>query len=109
MPPVMAGLWIGSVNEMFDCASARSHLFRSRVPSVVWSLLLFVAACGCCISGYAAGATGVRSGFSLVLLPVLLAVVITVVVDIDRPRKGLIGIDQTPMQEVRQSMQAELP
>ncbi len=79
----------------------------THVPGAVWILVLMVAGCGCCISGYHAGATGVRTAFNNVVLPLLIAVVITLIADLDRPRRGLIGISQQPLVDLKQSIQAK--
>jgi hypothetical protein len=71
----------------------------------VWLLLMVVAGCGAWASGYGSGAGGHRSTFSQVVFPVLIAVVITLISDIDRPRRGLIGVSQQPLTELLESMQ----
>jgi len=73
------------------------------VPGAVWLLVLGVAACACCASGYGAGASGTRGSFSNIALPLLIAVVITLIADLDRPRGGLILISQQPMLDLKDS------
>lgn len=45
------------------------------------------------------------SAFSQAVFPILIAVVITLISDIDRPRRGLIGVSQQPLRELLESMQ----
>jgi len=80
-----------------------------RVPSAVWLLVLTVAGAGCFASGYSAGASGERTGLSGAMLPLLIAVVITLIADFDRPRHGLIGISQQPLLDLKQSLQRSQP
>ncbi len=68
-----------------------------------------LAACGCCVGGYGAGATGARSAFTVTVLPLLIAVAITLIADLDRPRGGLIGISQQPLLDFKQSLQPNQP
>ena len=79
------------------------------MPGAVWLLLLIVAGAGCFASGYRAGASGERTGFSDAMLPLLIAVVITLIADFDRPRHGLIGISQQPLLDLKQSLQRSQP
>lgn len=44
---------------------------------------------------------GERLGISLLLLPLLVTIVITIVADLDRPRHGLITINQESMRQVQ--------
>ena len=98
--PIVA-TFIISVNESIDLAAARGHAARTRVPQAVWLLLLLVAAGGCCTTGYAAGSSGVRAWVASLALPVLIAVVMTLIADLDRPRGGLIRISQQPMLDLK--------
>jgi hypothetical protein len=68
-----------------------------------------VAGAGCFASGYSAGASGERTGFSGAMLPLLIAVVITLIADFNRPRHGLIGISQHPLLDLKQSLQRSQP
>jgi len=65
---------------------------------------LMVASCGSLVSGYSTGASGKRNGFSQVLQPILVAIVITTLVDLAAPRRGLIGISQQSLVDLKQSL-----
>jgi hypothetical protein len=74
---------------------------RNHVPSSVWLLLTIVSATVCWCTGYATGVSaGERLGISLLLLP-LVTIVITIVADLDRPRHGLVTINQESMRQVQ--------
>ena len=42
-------------------------------------------------------------------LPLLIAVVITIIADFDRPRQGLIAISEQPLLDLKQSLQQSQP
>ncbi len=105
-PTPITATFISALNETIDLDATRLHALRSRVPGAVWLLLLIVAGAGCFASGYGAGATGERTGFSDAMLPLLIAVVITLIADFDRPRHGLISISQQPLLDLKQSLQS---
>jgi hypothetical protein len=104
--PVIA-TFITSLNELIDLDATRLNALRTHVPGAVWIILLVVAASGCYVSGYHSGASGARSTFSSFVMPVLIALVISLISDIDRPRGGLISIKQQPMFDLQDAISAE--
>lgn len=102
--PILAS-FITTLNETIDLDSTRKAALRNHVPGAVWLLLMMVAGCGAWASGYGSGTGGLRSVFNQFLFPVLIAVVITLIADIDRAHKGLIGMNRAPLQELLDSMQ----
>jgi hypothetical protein len=104
-PTPLIPSFINALNETIDLDATRMNALRTHVPGAVWLLLLAVACAGCCAGGYGAGATGARSAFTIVVLPMLIAVAITLIADLDRPRGGLIGISQQPLLDAKQSLQ----
>ena len=108
-PTPLAATFITSLNETIDLDASRMAAGRNHVPGAVWLLLLVVSGCGAWSSGYGSGAGGQRSAFSQLVFPILIGIVITLIVDIDRPRNGLIGVSQQPMQDLLESIQPNKP
>ena len=100
-PTPITATFINALNDTIDLDASRLNAFRSRVPGSVWLLVLVVAGAGCYASGYGAGASGARTAFSNAMLPILIAVVITIIADFDRPRQGLISVSQRPMLDLK--------
>ena len=96
--------FVTTLNETIDLDSSRRAAMRNHVPGGVWVLLLLVAGCGAWASGYSSGTDGLRSAFNRGVFPVLIAIVITLISDIDRPQKGLMGTNQEPLQELLDGM-----
>ena len=103
-PTPITATFISTMNDMIDLDTARLNALRTHVPGAVWMLVLVVAGASCYASGYSAGASGARTSFSNGMLPVLIAVVITLISDLDRPRQGLVGISQQPMLDLKTSI-----
>lgn len=103
-PTPITAAFINTLNDTIDLDATRLNALRARVPSAVWMLVLVVAGMGCYTSGYSAGASGARTSFSNALLPLLVAVVITLISDLDRPRQGLVGISQQPLIDLKESL-----
>jgi hypothetical protein len=104
-PSPITATFIVSLNETIDLDASRMDAARNHVPGAVWLLLLVVSGCGSWASGYGSGAGGSRSAFSQYVFPLLIGVVITLIADIDRPQRGLIGVSQLPLEELLESMQ----
>ncbi len=102
--PVLA-TFITSLNETMDFHALRNAALRNHVPGAVWLLLLLVASCGACASGYGSGVSGQRSIFNQLIFPLLIAVDITHIADNDRAHKGLIWMSRVPLEELYQSIQ----
>jgi hypothetical protein len=96
--------FISSLNETIVTDADRIAAGRAHIPSGVWLLLLVVGASGSFISGYGAGADGVRTILVNVFLPLLITVVIVLIFDLSHPRQGLIGISQQPLIDLQQSI-----
>ena len=103
-PSPITTSFINSLNETIDLDAARINALRARVPGPVWLLLLIVACAGCYACGYGTGATGTRTTIANILLPLLIAVVITLIADLDRPHHGLIGTSQEPLLDLKASL-----
>lgn len=105
-PSPLIVAFVTALNEVIDLDASRLHALRSHVPGAAWLLLLLVSGVGCYISGYVAGLSGARTAFSTILLPLLIAIVITLISDLDAPRRGIIGISKQPLLDLRQSLQS---
>ena len=98
--------FINAFTETNRLCATRSAAIRSRVPGAVWLLVMLLSCAGCAVTGYAAGATGKRTVFANFLLPIMVAVVITILVDFSRPQDGLTGINQSSMVALREKLRA---
>lgn len=92
-----------SLTELTNVSETRvtSGLY-ARVPDTIIVLLLVGSALSLLMVGYGAGLRGERSIFSALILVVALGVVLTLVVDLDRPLDGLITVSQRPLIDVQQ-------
>lgn len=92
---VPAGLYMAALNEMFDVQTTRISARRNHVPQVVLLLLDLLAIFSLGSVGYGGGLAHLaRSGAALVLAA-LICMVILIIMDLDRPDRGLIQSDPT--------------
>ena len=99
-PSSITATFITSLNETIDLEATRISAKRNHVPGAVWLLLLCVAGCGLWLVSYQAGTSQRHSILERLVFPVLVAIVITLITDIDTPRGGLISLDERPLLEL---------
>jgi hypothetical protein len=103
---VPTGLYIQALNEMFDVQQRRLIAAQIRIPALALIALYGVALVAVFIAGYATGLQPRRTGLPTVLVGILIAAVILLVLDLDRPQSGFIRVDQQPMTDLAASLAA---
>jgi len=95
------GLFAQSVLAMIAAHDARlqASLFN-RISPVIWITLCIMAVLAMVVTGYQAGLTGTRSGLATWTLAIIFAAVMTLIVDLDRPRMTLFQLNQQLMVEL---------
>jgi hypothetical protein len=96
-------LYVAALNTVFDEEGKRSAAFYNRVPEAALLVLIMLAAASLAVLGYGAGLAGRRSTMCM-LTSVLVVIVVLLIVDLDRPRSGLIIIDETSLVELRKEL-----
>lgn len=104
---IPTGLFIQALNETIDLDAKRVAALENHVPDTVWVLVLLVAALATLSLGYGSGLGGHRIGLPMFVTPLLITAVITIVVDMDRPRRGLIQVSQDSMIRLRADLNAD--
>lgn len=98
-------LYIESLNETIDLHAERVTAgLYARVPQTVLFLLFAGSALTLGMVGYGAGLLGRRSPITAAAMIIVVGAVITLVVDLDRPREGLLTINQQPLIDLQQQI-----
>ncbi len=106
---VRTGLYLQAANEMIDSAASRDAALRNHVPESVLMMILVVALATLAVTGYVSGLTGGRSLVASLVLSTVVAVVVFVILDFDRPYRGVITVSQQTMLDVRDFVAQGLP
>ncbi|TCS41272.1 hypothetical protein [Reinekea marinisedimentorum] len=101
--PVTTGAFITSLNDMFDSQGKRSALLQMHVPEVVIYLLFLVFIASGVILGYSSGLSGRRVLAPTIMVSFLISLIVFIIIDLDRPRRGLIQVDQSSLVLLQQS------
>ena len=103
-------LYIDSLNQTIDLHEKRIVAgIYSRVPHTVLLLLIAGSLMALAAMGYNAGLMQKRSPVSGMAMILVLGAVITLVVDLDRPRDGLLSVDQKPLIDLQEKIGAPTP
>jgi hypothetical protein len=103
-------LFVESLNDTIDLHASRvAAIVYARVPETVLLLLVVGVALTLGMVGYSAGLTRRRSPITAVVLVIILGAVITLVVDLDRPRRGFLTVSQQPLIDLQEQIGAPTP
>ena len=103
------GYFITSLNEVIDLHGARRAAMENHVPEGVLLLLFAIALVAAVALGYGCGLGGCRHFLSTTMTFVLIVMVVTVIIDLDRPRRGLILVSQESMIRLRDDLSHAAP
>jgi hypothetical protein len=101
---VTSGLFIQSLNQLIDAYSTREAANNRHVPEIVIFLLFATVVITTTTLGFASGIAGHRVTLAALVLVVLIALVVYLIIDLDRPRRGSIEVSQESMFSLQQAI-----
>ena len=99
---VPVGLFAQSVNDLIDMKAKRDVGVANHVPESALIFLLGLAAVSAAFLGYGDGLTGSRSPTATATFSLIVALVILLIIDIDRPQQGLARVSQESMIQLQE-------
>jgi transcriptional regulator with XRE-family HTH domain len=102
----MVPLFIAALNDTINLSTEERVVLTTHIPDIVIVWLLLIAFIASAMMGYGFGRQGKRALIFKVIFAVMVALVFGLVLDLDRPQRGIIRINLAPMQLVEQSMGA---
>ncbi len=103
---ITSGMFIQSLNEVIDLHSKRLTALENHVPEIILLLLYFVGVVAMGLIGYGCGLGERRSFLVTTMAATLIAVVMMVIIDLDRPRRGLIKVSQQRLLDLKGSLKS---
>lgn len=107
-PTPTVALLIQVLNQLIDLHESRVAMLSNHVPAIVIWLLLLVAVLSAAITGYSAGFASRHYRLPAALTLLLIATVTLVIIDLDRPRRGLIHSGEAAMVELQARLKRPL-
>lgn len=102
--PVKTSLLLQSLNQVIDLEATRWAALQNHVPSAVIYVNMMLAVMTALLVAYSFGTTGVRHQMSMWSLAFAIIVVLGVIIDLDRPRRGFIRVSQQPLIELQRQL-----
>jgi hypothetical protein len=89
----VAKLLLPALNDMIDVTTTRSIALRTRLPTLIFALLISLALMSGLLAGYSMAKRRHRSWIHGLLFASFISITIYTVLDLDNPRSGLIRLD----------------
>jgi hypothetical protein len=105
-PTPAAALLVPAVNDVIDLHGKRVAASRAHVPEAAIVLVIAFALGAALITGFRNGVGHRHARLPSAAFLVTVTAVIGVIIDLDRPQRGLISLDQRPLIELRASLHA---
>lgn len=100
-------LFIESVNQLIDSFGKRDAALQRHVPEFVLMLLYATFLMAGAIVGYACGVGGHRPSMASYIMVALIVVLVFIILDLDRPRRGLIQVSQKSLVDLQAGMRSD--
>jgi hypothetical protein len=99
-------LFVEAVNDVLDSYGKREAALKRHVPELVLFLLYATFLITSAIVGYSCGIANHRPSFTSHLMVLLVVVLVFIILDLDRPRRGFIQVSQQSLLDLQASMRA---
>ena len=103
---VPTGVFIQSLNEMIDNQEKRLAALHNRLPLIILIALYGVSVVAVGFAGYASGLQARHSRLPVYITGILVAAMVLLIQDLDRPGAGFIRVSQQPMMNTAASIAA---
>jgi hypothetical protein len=101
------GLFVQSLNEVLDGFDRSEAELNIHVPELVIILLVITFLITASIFGYASGTEGHRPTMAANIFLVIIVLLTFLIIDLDRPRRGLIKVSQQSLVALKNSMNGD--
>lgn len=104
--PILS-IYIQAMNEVFDLHTKRVNVQDwMRIPDLIIVTIAVLSLATMLLTGYLLGLRQQRYGLPTAVMIFIYATVYLIVIDLDRPRRGLFTISQQPMIELQHTIQS---
>jgi len=104
LSPAFLTNYLQRLNSMFDSRTERNAILRNRIPESILVLLFLSFSITAGMIGYNGGLSLKRAYFPPIVMITLIALVIMIIIDLDKPRRGIITVSQREMMELKGTM-----
>jgi hypothetical protein len=101
-PTPITSIFVSSLNDTIDVSEKQLASLENRIPRSIWIMLILISLLACLTVGYS---LRIRFVLSMVVPPLMIAIVMTLIADLDSPRNGTIRVGQQSMERVQSDLQ----
>ncbi len=96
-PNAVTPIFVQALGELPDLIEQRQAAEEKRIPAVIWLVVILISALTCFVVGYS-----MRQRFflAMVVVPLTVAIVLSLVAELDYPRTGLVHDSQQSIQRL---------
>jgi hypothetical protein len=95
------GPFVGSsINSVLDVGAEREAMNAARIPGAILAALMGYSMLTALVLGYALTGAKARQRTATGILFALLTLATLLILDLDRPQRGTVRLDQTPMRDL---------
>jgi hypothetical protein len=99
---ISVGLFIQTLNEVIDLHEKRVNVgLRLRIPSIIWLVLWAITLLGMSEIGYQTALSGSSRTPASLGLVASFAILLSLLVDLDRPYEGALRVSQRALQDLK--------
>lgn len=95
---------IGSANAVIDFHELRLSSLENHLPSALFYLLLSLSAGSVAFLAWSFGAASHRGRTPMMLLAIFVGAVLLLIMDVNRPQRGIIKVGVAPLERVEKSL-----
>ena len=107
--PAVLSTLIAAANELIDLHELRVASIENFLPAFLILLLPCITAAAVASLAWSFGATSERGRTPILLLTLLICAVILLIMDVNRPQRGAIGVGVTTLERVQESIEPAKP
>ena len=97
-------LFVEALNDTIDQSSVEEAILAAHIPDPVIIVMGIVIGFASVLLGASFGRTDHRATFAVVFFAITLALVVAMILDLDRPQRGFIQVSLEPLESLRQSI-----
>ncbi|WP_413577739.1 hypothetical protein ACLVWU_04740 [Bdellovibrio sp. HCB290] len=96
--------FVSSLNDVIDISAQWDFVLNNTVPEMIYFIIIFVAVFGVFFLGFMNGSTGTSHRFGILALAFLFSLVIALIQDLDRPRRGTVKVSQSSLVDLKKQI-----
>ena len=97
---------ISAANELIDLHELRLASLENHLPPALFLLLLALAALSVAFLAWSFGAASHRGRAPMVMLALLIGAVLLLIMDVNRPQRGMVDVGVAPLERAEESISA---